>query len=190
MPNWCSNTVVVRGDAKDMKKFNKWLGDGKGLLSKIKPTPKPLINTVSGFIGDPVEQAKLEKKQKANLKKYGAKDWYDWNISNWGTKWDVDADVDESSSTDGEVVMSFESAWSPPQVAISELSVKFPKLTVRHSYMEEGVCFVGFDELKNGEVLNQNYNEDPKTEAWKHLAREEFGWEPWEDDEEVEASKE
>jgi hypothetical protein len=184
MPNWCQNTIVVRGEAKNIKKFSAWLGTGADLLSKIKPTPKPLTNTTAGFHGDPKEQAKLEKKQAANIKKYGFANWYDWNIGTWGTKWDVGAEIDESSSTKTEVVFSFESAWSPPQKAIALMAAKFKNLTIRHSYLEEGMCFVGVDEYEDGEPSSSIHYEDSNSEEWKELAREEFGWEPWEDDEE------
>jgi hypothetical protein len=180
MPNWCSNTIVVSGD--DLTKFREFLDNGRSFLSKINPTPQPLVDTVSGWSGNPEEQKKIEEKQAANLLQYGAKDWYDWNIHNWGTKWDVDAEFDDASSTDTEIILSFESAWAPPQVAISSLAEKFPELSIRHSYFEEGMCFVGVDEYSNGVIANEIYNEDSSSDEWKQLAHDEFGWEPWPDD--------
>lgn len=183
MPNWCSNTIVVSGNEEDIVQFNDWLDDGKALLSKIKPTPQPLVETVAGYIGDPDEQKKLEEKSAANVKEFGYANWYDWNIGTWGTKWDVDAEIDEVSSISEQVIFSFESAWSPPQKAIALMAEKFPDLTIRHSYLEEGMCFVGYDLYKDGGLTEEVYNEDSKTEEWKQLARDEFGWEPWPDDE-------
>jgi len=182
MPNWCSNTIVVSGEAADVTEFNEWLGDGKALLNKIKPTPQPLVETMSGFHGDPEEQKKLEEKSAANVKEFGYANWYDWNIGNWGTKWDVDAEVDDVSSINEQVIFSFESAWAPPQRAISAIAEKFNKLTIRHSYLEEGVGFVGYDLYEKGELANEEYNEDSDSDAWKQLAQDEFGWEPWPDD--------
>ena len=180
MPNWCSNTIVVSGN--DLTKFREFLDDGRALLSKISPTPQALTETMAGWNGDPEKQKKLEEKQASNLLRYGAKDWYDWNISNWGTKWDVDADIDDASSTDTEIIFSFKSAWAPPQRAISALAEKFPEVSIRHSYFEEGMCFVGVDEYEGGGITNEVYNEDSKSEEWKQLARDEFGWEPWPDE--------
>lgn len=182
MPNWCSNTIVVGGEASDISEFNAWLGDGKGVLSKILPTPTPLTETMSGFHGDPEKQAELEKQEQSNLEQFGYKNWYDWNIGNWGTKWDVDAEIDDSNNTEDQVIFSFDSAWSPPQKAIAILAEKFNKLSFRHSYLEEGVGFVGYDEYDTGELTNSEYNEDSKSDEWKRLAEEEFGWEPWPDD--------
>ena len=37
-----------------------------------------------------------------NEKKYGCKDWYEWNNRNWGTKWDAgEASIDDGC--EGEV---------------------------------------------------------------------------------------
>lgn len=184
MPNWCQNTIVVSGKAAEISAFNEWLDNGKALLSKIKPTPQPLVETVSGYIGDPDEQKKLEERSAANVKEFGYKNWYDWNIGNWGTKWDVDAEIDEVSSIGEQVILSFESAWSPPRNAIALMAEKFHSLTIRHSYLEEGMCFVGYDLYKDGGIAEEVYNEDPQTDEWKQLARDEFGWEPWPDDDE------
>lgn len=183
MPNWCSNTIVVGGEAADISEFNTWLGDGKNLLFKIKPIPQKLVDTVAGFHGDPEKQAELEKQEQSNLEQFGYRNWYDWNIGNWGTKWDIDAEIDDSNNTDDQVIFSFESAWSPPQKAIAILAEKFNKLSFRHSYLEEGVGFVGYDEYDTGGLTNSEYNEDSQSDEWKQLAADEFGWEPWPDDE-------
>lgn len=183
MPNWCDNNIVISGDAENISKFKQWIDDGKNFLSKINPTPKPLTETVAGFSGDPEEQKKIEEQSAANLKEYGARNWYDWNINNWGTKWDVDAEFDDYGTTDNEVIIRFQSAWSPPQRAISALAGKFNDLSIRHAYFEEGMCFVGVDKYEKGEISEEIYNEDSQSDEWKELARDEFGWEPWPDDE-------
>ena len=48
--------------------------------------------------------------------------------------------------------------------------------------------FVGYEDYENGKVVYEFYSEDSSDEDWKETARDEFGWEPMEDDEdEVEA---
>jgi hypothetical protein len=183
MPNWCSNTIVV--SAVDISKFKEWLGDGKSLLSKIAPTPQPLIDTVAGWIGDVEAQNKLDAQRQSNIKEFGAANWYDWNIANWGTKWDVDAEIDEFNTSDIDIILSFDSAWAPPTKAIQKLCELFPDISVRHSYLEEGVGFVGVLTIKDG-VVCDIYHDDSSTEAWKQMASEEFGWKPWEENEEEE----
>ena len=68
-------------------------------------------------------------------------DWYNWNVNNWGTKWDIggnDCDVQEFP---GGLVLTFDSAWSPPTGAYSTLmGLGF---TVLAMYYEPGMAFAG-----------------------------------------------
>ena len=153
MPNWCLNTIVV--SSADLSKFKTWLGDGKALLSKIIPTPEALLAD-NGYGG-----------------------LYDWRCEKWGTKWDVDADITVCSDT--EVNFSFDSAWGPPTAAMQAMGALFPSLSIRHAYLEEGMCFVGVLTIRDGAVSDLCHN-DPDTDAWKQMAVDEFGWEPWDED--------
>ena len=48
----------------------------------------------------------------ALIEKYGACEWYEWAIRNWGTKWgDNELKVDDNGS--GTILIQYESAWSP-----------------------------------------------------------------------------
>ena len=157
MPNCCLNTIVVC--SADLSKFKTWLGDGKALLSKIAPTPQALLDD-NGSRGLP-----------------GG--WYDWRVEKWGTKWDVDADITVCSDT--EVNFSFDSAWGPPTRAMQTMGELFPDISIRHAYLEEGECFVGVLTVRDGAVSDICHT-DPDTDAWKQMAVDEFGWEPWDDD--------
>lgn len=44
---------------------------------------------------------------------YGAANWYDWNVKNWGTKWNA-MDVTCNREDDSTVVCDFDTAWSFP----------------------------------------------------------------------------
>lgn len=64
-----------------------------------------------------------------------------WNIDNWGTKWEVDAELnfdDDSLSVFG----SFDSAWSPPIEAYKYLN-KHWNAQIEASYVEPGQEFCG-----------------------------------------------
>ena len=67
------------------------------------------------------------------------KDWYHWNIDNWGTKWEVSR---EDTYITGNVVM-FQSAWSPVSVGVYEELVKRFDVEVQVYYYEPGVGFAG-----------------------------------------------
>jgi hypothetical protein len=58
----------------------------------------------------------------------------------------------------------------------------FPEMNITHAYLEEGVGFVGKDEYIGGECVTERYHEDSNSVAWKQLARDEFCWEPYEEE--------
>ena len=58
-----------------------------------------------------------------NKQKYGYKDWYDWSVANWGTKWD--ACECSAEIADDSVSIFFDTAWSSPVLVMLELSKKF-----------------------------------------------------------------
>jgi hypothetical protein len=110
-----------------------------GLLMEFLPTPQELLDTVAGSVGEG-KQAAHEAQQAANIEKYGYKDWYDWNVNNWGTKWDFALDSVERTD-DNTVVASFESAWSPPTTAYERLMEL--GFEIEAFYYEPGMGFVG-----------------------------------------------
>ena len=85
MPNWCDNLVTLRHS--DKTKIDALEQE----LSKEDPR---VFNSLRPIPADKEE------------------DWYDWNVSNWGTKWD--ASVHDWGRDDNEIWISFDSAWSPP----------------------------------------------------------------------------
>jgi hypothetical protein len=144
MPNWCSNIVTFEhADPAQLKKLVQGYNSGS-MMSKFFPCPRALKNTVSGVLGRTPEQIKLEEKSARNLKKYGYANWYDWQTSEWGTKWDVGApeSYKEKVPKGATVVtLSFDSAWSPPVTfyeKMLELGFKIDAM-----YYESGVGFIG-----------------------------------------------
>jgi len=141
MPNWCSNHITVRGtDQAEIQRLAKAFSDG-GLCHAVIPCPQDLTNTVSGFLGSGDEQAALEAKTKANIEKYGYGNWYDFQVANWGTKWDVTCDSVEIDEDGLGFSGTFESAWSPP-IRIAEALVE-QGFEVTLYYYEPGMGFVG-----------------------------------------------
>lgn len=137
MPNWCNNGVTLRH--ADPAMIDRVIKGKEGLLMEFLPTPQELVDTVSGWMGED-KQAAHEAQQAANVEKYGFKDWYEWNINNWGTKWDFA--LDSVERTDSYTVKaSFESAWSPPITAYERLEAL--GFEVEAMYYEPGMCFVG-----------------------------------------------
>lgn len=137
MPNWCNNGITLRH--ADPSMIDRVIKGQEGLLMEFIPTPKALTETVAGFMGED-KRAAHEAQQAANIAKYGFKDWYDWNVANWGTKWDVTLDNVERVDSNT-VTASFESAWAPPINAYERLEEL--GFEVEAFYYEPGMAFVG-----------------------------------------------
>lgn len=76
------------------------------------------------------------------------KDWYNWNTSNWGTKWDVAKRDDDqwpetelmehrSEGDDNWLVYRYNTAWSPAVSVLVTLSNLIPNSLLTLSYEEE-----------------------------------------------------
>lgn len=72
-------------------------------------------------------------------------DWYNWHINNWGTKWDIEISDEEIS--DDYIMMSFDSAWSPPVLWLEKVAEDYPQLRFTLEYEEGGCCFKGKREI-------------------------------------------
>lgn len=71
----------------------------------------------------------------SNIKKYGHKDWYDWNIANWGTKWD--ACYPNVETTEDTIMIEFQTAWSTPEPIFLKLAEQYPDLMIDIDYADE-----------------------------------------------------
>jgi hypothetical protein len=120
---------------------------------------------------------KEARQAKANREKYGFKDWYDWSIVNWGTKWNGgDASV-ESLELES-FTIHFSTAWSPPIPVIAALCDQHPDVEVEMAYAETGMWFAGKVYGSNGQI-----GDDPASDV-KAFCEDEFGYEFNDDDDE------
>lgn len=139
MPNWCNNSVTItHPDTARMQALAAAVNEGK-FCSFVIPTPQDLLDTVAGFPGEDKREAH-EAQMKSNLEKYGAKDWYDYQVSNWGTKWEVEP-YDTAELEDNVLSFGFDSAWSPPTGVYYMLVEQ--GFTVKAFYFEPGMAFAG-----------------------------------------------
>lgn len=67
------------------------------------------------------------------IEKFGYADWYGWQNSNWGTKWNA-SDVDWSEDNDR---VSFNTAWATPFELFLNLSKKYPLARFEIEYADE-----------------------------------------------------
>ena len=141
MPNDCENTVVVKGSDEDMKAFYaKFTNENQFSFQDFVPRPP---------------------EQEAN--------WYNWNVDNWGTKWDIYQDAFRAMRGVYIYDMSFLTAWSPPLPFLDALAKQFPGLVVSISFFEPGMQFLGYYKWKNGELQEKVYHEYTNDEELKKL---------------------
>jgi hypothetical protein len=82
-----------------------------------------------------------------------SENWYNWNASNWGTKWDVNVEISED--TGESITLVFDSAWAPP--------IEFYNTMVEQDYQvlayynEEGMAFAGI--YDSGEDMYFEYGD-------------------------------
>lgn len=112
MPNWCMNDLRISGDTEEILRFiedNKT--DGEFCFKTLFPEP---------------EYANPE-------------DWYEWRVKNWGTKWDVDGNVDVSKIDDDLYRLYFTTAWSPPVHWFETVVKNYPTLKFELNAGEPGM---------------------------------------------------
>lgn len=98
------------------------------------------------------------------IERFGYADWYGWQISNWGTKWNAS---DVYWSDDNESV-SFNTAWSTPFNLFLKLSEKYPEARIEVEYADEDFGYnVGTYTLVGGVEIEENVPEGGTREAYE-----------------------
>jgi hypothetical protein len=154
MPNWCSNGLIVKGPKKDLDAFKATLNtkddDGSEVPFSFAQTVPPPANLFRGNLGD---------KERAECEAKGIPTWYEWQSTNWGTKWDAcEARV---KSTKLRVNIWFDTAWAPPLAWLKSCAAKFPNLDFEMGYCECGMSFYGVVTATKGEVSDDGGHNIP-----------------------------
>ena len=182
MPNWVYNGLTIEGETEQVKslitQMNKPfiysitpLGD---LSYGVKQTK--YVNPIFAFhniysyrdagITDEVYHGQpMSAKTDANWFKFEGNNWYDFNVREWGTKWDVavsedsqysDTTIEEAENGENYVVhYNFNTAWSRPLAALQKLSAQYPTLLFTLSYEEE-TGWGGETEFLRGEIISES----------------------------------
>ena len=175
MPNWCSNSATFsHEDPAMIKRLVDAYNSGK-TMNSFFPCPQELAD---GLAPNREGGASAD----ALMEKYGAIDWYQWALSNWGTKWDFGADegdlltVDEGSN---EVSIYFDTAWAPPITFYQSMEDELG-FHIKATYFEPGMCFVGEYEEGSDDCFEYGDNFDAVPQ---HLV-DEYDLLSWIEDEE------
>jgi hypothetical protein len=163
VPNWCYNYLDISGDetliadikrqlnkpfAKDHDSWNPATGQME-VSQTTYSSPVFAFHNIYNHRQDGISDEEYIKQPDHNMPleealMFKGNHWYDWNVRNWGTKWDVavrdgeeypDTELYEESTT--VLGYKFNTAWSPPTEAITKLSEQYPSLEMNLSYEEE-----------------------------------------------------
>lgn len=98
-----------------------------------------------------------------NIKQYGAATWFDWRVSNWGTKWNAYGYGENTSGCHKEDMLSFQTAWSAPYPVLERLSEMFPDIEMEHEWANEDISQnCGRHRYKGGKRIEEYFPATPK----------------------------
>ena len=190
MPNWVYNTLTIQGPKSEidmikdrLNKPYKVLHDSWNIKTNTMEVSESVYSapifafwnihspledgiTMEEYVQQP-DHGKIDMKDPEWFRKSvefakTQKDWYSWNTSNWGTKWDVAvSDGDEypdtelleymSEGEDNWVVYKYNTAWSPAVTILTKLSNLVPNSLLTLEFEEE-TGWGGEYEIVRGEV--------------------------------------
>ena len=203
IPNWCANSMIVKGNGKDVKTFIKEnfrsnaYGENKDKIiyeldfEQFDPTP---LDENGGIIND----------------------WYNWRLEHWGCKWsacgdqiinlevDIDGEenryydlhtdkddemfsedlidgLDDNSNMKLELQCYYDTPWGPPEGIFMQWYEKYKELDLEVSlkFYEPGMVFAG--ELWFSKDHNRIiYIDDTDRVEWvKYLLKEDWESVDW-----------
>jgi len=165
MPNWCFNYLTIEGNEQDIAKvkaqlnkpFTKMHDQFNMETNQMELTETSYSNPVFAFHNiynhtqagisdeDYMKQPDHTLPMAEQLQ-FKGKCWYDFNVREWGTKWDVavrdgedypETELHTEDDWSTSLTYRFNTAWSPPVPAIEKLSTQYPNLEFTLSYEEE-----------------------------------------------------
>jgi len=190
MPNWVYNTLTIQGPKSEIDSIKERLNQPYKVLhdswnmktNAMEVTESIYSAPVFSFwnIHSPLEDGITMEEYVQQPDRSGVdtndpdwfpksvafaktqKDWYSWNTTNWGTKWDVAvSDGDEypdtelleytSEGDDNWLVYKYNTAWSPAVTILTKLSNLVPNSLLTLEFEEE-TGWGGEYEIVRGEV--------------------------------------
>lgn len=164
MPNWCENKLTIRGTKEALNKFLTECfsvdscGDMYLDFNKIIPEPLVPQDCDSNYVIKPNEDRHLMFDDDRTWF-----DWYSWHCDYWGTKWNSSSTYINEDGDD--LVVWFNTAWSPCIPIIIELINKYPELYFECAYFEPGCWFAGI--ISKDDEGNYYDEEIPSSEIKK-----------------------
>ena len=133
-------------------------GTSSGNVSKLQSFNVPL-ESEEEFLrirtDIPEDEWELGKQAYQNTQKYGHPTWYEWSISNWGTKWNAYGQELEPDYIKRDKLW-FQTAWSAPHPILEKLSEMYPEITIAHQWADEDLGVnCGSRTYLDGEMIDE-----------------------------------
>ena len=142
MPNWCNNRLRVIGSKENIAKYRHLF-----LLPKKNEHGQQFSFACAVPQPENLYKNPLNWKKEIELTEQGIPNWYNWNINNWGTKWNADCyDIEENYGGETDhMIFYFNTAWSPPTQWFYKLcdQIEAGDLILEMFFSEIGVSFAG-----------------------------------------------
>lgn len=162
MPNWCFNQLIISGDNDET--IREFISNGEVILdfNKIAPYPEKYQQMDSEWeqLMDTRKEPNFEERFEAYKTKWQVdgngfnSGGYGWRLKHWGTKWNA-VDTFISDYRVDNLVIGFDTAWSPPLPVIQELSKQFPEAEFTINFEEPGMGFFGEYKYSNGYLIEE-----------------------------------
>jgi Ferredoxin-like domain in Api92-like protein len=104
MPNWVNNSIMITTETEGAANW-LWLN-----LTRPHRLAEGGLSEVGFSFHNVIPRPASED---AN--------WYDWNLANWGCKWDASDAVVEIDAPRCQLSLGFDTPWSPPEHIFDEL---------------------------------------------------------------------
>lgn len=143
MPNWCMNIIEIAGPEGEIAAIKAKLAEPYTIDGHAYTGDLLLMNMATPWRTDQERDT------------YRLNDnWYTLNITNWGTKWEVEAHLVATEISPTTVSYEFSSAWAPPLAAVQACSAAWPALRFCISFDEPGNDFAGRHRYVSGELVS------------------------------------
>jgi len=128
MPNHVRTNLFVYGNRADVSSLVETIGDRMN-FERIIPPPENMF------------QENLGETEREYCEKHNIPTWYDWQVANWGTKWNAyNTDTVEVIRDQPDVMTvcyRFDTAWVCPEPIILRIAEKWPRLELYGDWENE-----------------------------------------------------
>jgi hypothetical protein len=155
MPNWCDNDLFVRGPGESVREFLALAnGDRSFDFNRFEPYPEH-FRSLDKIAEKWDEDCRTNPKGDRGPRPIDGfnSGGNEWCVEHWGTKWPAfRVVVDEPKPwKDGiEILIRFDTAWSPPKPVVVTASTLFPSLLFDLRYFDGRGGFRGMYIVRNG----------------------------------------